>query len=109
MHYLYLVIAISAEVVATSSLKATEQFSRLWPSIVVIAGYLISFYFLTLTLRILPIGITYAVWSGLGIVLVSIVAIFLYNQVLDVPAVIGMALIIAGVFILNVFSKTVVH
>lgn len=109
MPYLYLTVAIVAEVIATSLLKATNEFTRLWPSIAVIAGYGVSFYFLTLTLKTFPIGITYAIWSGLGIVLVSTVAYFIYQQKLDFAAIIGISLIIAGVIVINLFSKSVVH
>ncbi|MBA6413330.1 multidrug efflux SMR transporter [Parahaliea sp. F7430] len=109
MTYLYLVIAIIAEVVATSALKASEEFSKLIPSLIVVIGYGIAFYFMTLVLRVIPIGVTYAIWSGLGIVLVAIVSYFLYQQSLDMPAIIGMALIVAGVIVINVFSKTLGH
>ncbi len=109
MHYLYLIIAIVAEVVATSTLKATDEFTRLWPSIIVTAGYFISFYFMTLSLRVIPVGISYAVWSGVGIVLVSIISVFAYNQTLDVPAIFGMGLIIAGVIVINTLSKSIIH
>ena len=109
MTYLYLSIAIIAEVVATSALKASEQFTQLIPSIVVVIGYGVAFYFLTLVLRVIPIGITYAVWSGLGIVLVAVVGFFLYKQTPDIPAIIGMSLIVLGVVIINVFSKTISH
>ena len=109
MAYLYLAIAIVCEVVATSSLKASKEFTRLWPSVVVVAGYVTSFYFLTLTLRTVPVGIAYAIWSGLGIVLVAIVGILFYKQVLDAPAIIGMGLIVIGVVVINLFSKTVAH
>lgn len=109
MTYLYLAIAIVAEVVATSALKASEEFTKLAPSAVVIVGYGVAFYFMTLVLRVLPIGITYAIWSGLGIVLVAVIAFFLYKQIPDIPAIIGMGLIISGVVIINVFSKTISH
>ena len=109
MTYLYLSIAIIAEVVATSALKASEEFTQLIPSIVVIVGYSVAFYFLTLVLRVIPIGITYAIWSGLGIVLVAVVGFFLYKQTPDIPAIIGMGLIVSGVVIINVFSKTIGH
>ncbi|MBU2511095.1 multidrug efflux SMR transporter [bacterium] len=109
MHYLYLVIAIIAEVIATSLLKSTEEFTKPLLTVVVIVGYLISFYFLTLTLRVIPVSITYAAWTGLGVVLVSITAFFLYDQTLDLAAIIGITLIISGVVILNLFSKAVVH
>ena len=109
MTYLYLAIAIVAEVAATSALKASDEFSRLYPSLIVVIGYGIAFYFMTLVLRVMPIGITYAIWSGLGIVLVTIVGFFLYKQVPDLPAVLGMALIVSGVVVINVFSKTISH
>jgi small multidrug resistance pump len=109
MAYLYLAIAIIAEVTATSALKASEEFTKLIPSIIVLIGYGISFYFMTLILRTIPIGITYALWSGLGIVLVTIVGIFLYKQIPDTAAVIGMSLIVSGVVIIHIFSKTIDH
>ena len=109
MAYLYLALAIIAEVAATSALKASEEFTRLWPTIVVIAGYGIAFYLMTLVLRSIPVGITYAIWSGIGIVLVTLASMVLYKQIPDFPAVIGMGLIVAGVIIINVFSKTISH
>lgn len=109
MTYLYLVLAIIAEVVATTALKATEGFTQLVPSIVVVCGYGLAFYFLSLILKTLPIGITYAMWSGLGIVLVAIVAIFMYKQIPDIPAIIGMGFIVLGVVIIQVFSRTTGH
>ena len=109
MVYLYLAIAIIAEVTATSGLKATEEFSRLGPSIIVVVGYITSFYFLTLVLRTMSVGVTYAIWSGFGIVLVTLVAIPLYKQIPDVPAMIGMGLIIVGAVVINLFSKTAMH
>ena len=107
--YLYLGIAIIAEVIATSSLKASEEFTRLVPSLIVVIGYGLSFYFMTLVLRSIPVGITYAVWSGVGIVLVAVIGIFLYKQVPDLPAMIGMGLIIAGVVVIHVFSNNINH
>lgn len=109
MNYVYLFAAIMSEVVATSALKAAEGFSRFWPSVIVIVGYGLAFYSLSLTVRTIPIGIAYAIWSGVGIVLISLVGLLLYRQSLDLPAVIGMALILAGVLIINVFSKTAGH
>ena len=109
MTYLFLAIAIIAEVAATSALKASEEFTRLVPSIIVVVGYGIAFYLLTLVLRVIPIGITYAVWSGVGIVLVAVAGFFLYKQTPDIPAVIGMGLIISGVVVIHVFSKTINH
>ncbi len=109
MAYLYLAIAIIAEVAATSALKASSEFTKLLPSLIVVIGYGVAFYFMTLVLRTIPIGITYAVWSGVGIVLVAVVGVFLYKQVPDIPAIIGMGLIISGVVVIHVFSKTVSH
>ena len=109
MAYLYLAIAIITEVIATSALKASAEFTKLFPSIVVVAGYGVSFYFMTLVIRTIPIGITYAIWSGLGIVLVAIAGAYLYKQIPDIPAIIGMSLIISGVVVSHSFSKTVSH
>ncbi len=109
MAYLYLAVAIVAEVIATSALKASEEFTKLWPSLIVVAGYGLAFYFMTLTLRTIPVGITYAIWSGIGIVLVTIAGAFLYKQIPDVPAMLGIGLIVAGVAVINIFSKNVTH
>ena len=109
MSYLYLAIAIIAEVIATSSLKASAEFTKLWPSVAVILGYSTAFYFMTLALRQIPLGITYAIWSGLGIVLVTVVGAVVYNEKPDIPALIGMGLIIAGVLVINLFSKMSAH
>ena len=109
MQWLYLSIAIVAEVIATSTLKTTESFTRLGPSLIVVAGYVIAFYFLTLTLKTIPVGVAYAVWSGVGIVLVALVAWLWHKQTLDLPAIIGMTLIISGVLVMNLFSKSAVH
>jgi len=107
MAYIYLAIAIIAEVAATTALKASSEFTKLLPSLIVVIGYGVAFYFMTLVLRTIPIGITYAIWSGIGIVLVAVVGSLLYRQIPDVPAVIGMGLIILGVVVIHVFSKTV--
>jgi len=107
--WIFLGVAIASEVIATSALKAAEEFTRLWPSLIVVAGYASAFYFLTLTLRTIPIGIAYAIWSGVGVALIAVVAWALYGQELDMPAFIGIALIVAGVVVLNIFSKTVPH
>ena len=109
MHYLYLAIAIVGEVIGTSTLKATEDFTRLWPSIITIAGYGTAFYFMALSLKGIPVGIAYAIWAGLGIVLVAIVAAVVYRQVPDLAALTGMVLIISGVVVIQMFSKTTVH
>lgn len=109
MAYFYLAIAIIAEVAATSALKASAEFTRLVPSLIVIVGYGIAFYFMTLVLRSIPVGVTYAVWAGLGIVLVTIVGAILYKEIPDIPAVIGIGLIVVGVIVINVYSKTIGH
>ena len=107
--YLCLGAAIVAEVVATTTLKTTDNFTRLWPSIAVVAGYGVSFYLLTFALAVLPTGIAYAIWSGVGIILVSGAGWLLHGQRLDAPALIGLGLIVAGVVVVNVFSKSVNH
>ena len=109
MAYLYLAVAIIAEVIATSALKASEEFTKLVPSALVIIGYGVAFYCLTLVLRNIPVGIAYAIWAGLGIVLIAIVGAVLFRQIPDIPAVLGMTLILSGVVVINVFSKTVSH
>ncbi|EIC28256.1 MULTISPECIES: DMT family transporter [Methylomicrobium] len=108
-NWLFLSVAIVSEVLATSALKASDGFNRFWPSAVVVLGYGIAFYFLSLTLRSIPVGIAYAVWSGVGMVLISLIAWLGFGQRLDIPAMIGIGLIIAGVIVLNVFSKSAVH
>ncbi|MFP6558748.1 multidrug efflux SMR transporter [Paraburkholderia sp. B3] len=105
----WLVIAIIAEVIATSALRASNGFTRLVPSVIVVAGYGLAFYGLSLTLRNIPVGIVYAVWSGVGIVLITLVAMALYRQVPDLPAMLGLGLIVAGVVVLNLFSKMQAH
>ncbi|HEU6441819.1 MAG TPA: SMR family transporter [Microvirga sp.] len=109
MTYLYLGIAIVAEVIATSALKASDGFSRLGPSLVVLLGYGLAFFCLSLTLRTIPTGIAYAIWSGVGIVLISAIGWIWFKQALDAPAIIGLGLIIAGVVVVQVFSKAVNH
>jgi small multidrug resistance pump len=104
---LTLALAIVAEVVATSALKASNGFSRLIPSVVTVAGYALAFFCLSLTLRSVPVGIVYAIWSGVGILLISAVGWAVYGEHLDVPALIGLGLIIAGVLVLNLFSASV--
>lgn len=104
MEWAYLFIAIFAEVVSTAALKFSEGFTRLWPSIVVIIGYGIAFYFLSLTLKTMPVGIAYAVWSGVGIALITFIGWFVLGQHLQPMALFGIGLILAGVIILNVFS-----
>ncbi|WP_432257720.1 DMT family transporter [Cupriavidus sp. TMH.W2] len=107
--YLLLALAIVAEVIATSSLKASQGFTRLVPSVLVVAGYVAAFYLLMLVMRTVPVGIAYAIWSGAGIVLVSLIAVVLYRQVPDLAACVGIGLIIGGVAVIQLFSKTSAH
>ena len=107
--WIFLSVAIVSEVIGTSALKATGEFTRLWPSVIVVIGYVSAFYFLTLTLRTIPIGIAYAIWSGVGVALITLVGWLFYKQTLDVPAFVGITLIVAGVVVLNVFSRAVPH
>ena len=109
MGYLYLGIAVAAEVIATSALKASDGFTRLLPSLIVVVGYGIAFYFLSLVLKTVPVGVAYAVWSGAGIVLIGLVGWLALKQPLDLPAMLGMGLIIAGVAVIQLFSRTAAH
>lgn len=109
MKFFYLFTAIIFEVVATTALKQSNQFSKLLPSITVILMYAGAFYFLSLTLKTMHVGIAYAIWSGVGIVFISILGALLYKQIPDLPAIIGLSLIIIGVIVINVFSKTTTH
>ena len=108
-NFVFLALAIVAEAVATTALKMSEQFTRLLPSAVVVVGYAAAFYFLSLSLRTIPVGVAYAVWSAVGIVLITVVGAVVFRQVPDLPAVIGLALIIAGVAVINLFSKMSAH
>ena len=105
----YLAIAIVGEVIATSFLRASAGFTQLVPSVVVVVGYCVTFYFFSLALQTIPVGVGYAIWSGVGIILVSIIAFFAYGQTLDLPALIGIGLILAGVLVINLFSHTSTH
>ena len=107
--YIYLVIAVIAETIGTSALQASAQFSKFWPSVIVVFGYGIAFYFLGLTLKYVPVGIAYALWSGMGIVFISIIGIIVFSQKLDLAAVIGMLLIITGIVVIQVFSSSSTH
>lgn len=109
MGYWYLAIATIAEVIATSALKSSEGFTKLGASLIVIIGYMVAFYFLSLVLKTVPIGIAYAIWAGLGIVLVAIVGAVMFKQMPDLAALVGMAFIIAGILIMHFFSTTISH
>ncbi|WP_137168288.1 DMT family transporter [Salinimonas lutimaris] len=109
MTYLFLVMAIAAETIATLALKASEGFTQPLPSVVVVVGYCAAFYSLSIVLKTLPLGITYAVWAGLGIVFIVALGAIFYKQIPDLPAILGMLLIIAGVVTIQLFSKTAGH
>ena len=106
MHYLFLTIAIVAEVIATTALKASEELTRVGPTLLVVVGYLVAFYFLILSIRVIPVGIAYAMWSGIGIVLIGLASAVIYKQIPDLPAILGMLLIAAGVIVIHLFSQT---
>ena len=108
-HLLALLAAIVSEVIGTSALQASQQFTRLVPSVLVFVGYGVSFYFLALALKVIPVGIAYAIWSGLGIVLISLVGLAVFGQKLDLPAVLGIGLILAGVMVIQLFSASSGH
>ena len=108
-NWVYLGLAIFSEVLATASLKSTEGFTRLVPSIVVLVGYSAAFYFLSLTLDTIPIGVAYAVWSGVGVATITLVSFVLYDQKIDVTGLVGIGLIVAGVVVLRLFSETAVE
>ena len=105
MYWIALLVAIVSEVCATSLLKITEGFTKIWPSLGVLLGYTLSFYLLSLVVKVLPVGIVYALWSGLGIVCVSVVGLLCYDQQLDFPALLGMGFILVGVMVISLFSK----
>ncbi len=109
MHYLFLGLAILFEVIGSSFIKASDGFTKLLPTLTVAVAYLVCFYFLSLALKVIPLGVTYAIWAGVGIVLTAMVSVFIFRQAIDLPAIAGITLIIAGVLVINIFSKTVVH
>ncbi|SDN30182.1 small multidrug resistance pump [Lutimaribacter pacificus] len=107
--YLVLAVAILAETVGTSALQASQQFTRLWPSVLVVLAYGVSFYLLSMTLKVLPVGIVYAMWSGLGIVFIALIGYLVFRQALDWPAVIGMTMILGGIVVIHIFSNATPH
>ena len=109
MPYLYLAIAVAFETIGTSAMQACQQFTRLWPSVLVVVGYAISFYFMALTLRFMPVGIVYALWSGFGIILIALIGYAVFGQKLDLPAIAGLGLIIAGIVVIQLFSNATAH
>ena len=109
VHYIYLIVAVAAETIGTTALQASQQFSRLAPSLIVLVAYGFSFYMLGLTLKVMPVGIVYAIWSGLGIVLIAVIGLVVFGQKLDLPAVLGMAMILAGILVIHLFSGSSGH
>lgn len=109
MNYVFLIVAVGFEVVATTALKQSDGFTRLMPSAITVLGYAVAFYFLSLTLRSMSVGIVYAIWSGAGVVFITAIGWLWFRQSLDMPALAGIALIIAGVLVINLFSKSVIH
>lgn len=107
--FVFLFFAIVAEIIATTALKASNQFSKPIPTIITIVGYATAFYLLSFSLKTIPMGISYAIWSGAGIVIISLIGYFVFKQQLDLPAIIGLVFIVVGVIIINVFSKSVPH
>lgn len=108
-HYIYLILAVIFETAGTSAIQASQQFSRLWPSVMVVVCFAAAFWFLSLTLRTMPVGIMYAMWSGLGIMLIAIIGFVVFGQKLDLPALLGIACILTGIVIINVFSSSGHH
>jgi small multidrug resistance pump len=109
MPYLILTLAVIAETVGTSALQASQQFTRLGPSLLAVTGYVISFFLLAQALKFMPVGIAYAIWSGLGIVLIALIGLAAFGQKLDLPAVLGMGLILAGILVIQLFSNSAAH
>lgn len=109
MTYIFLSLSIVCEVVATTALKASDSFTRLWPGAIAVVFYVLTFYLLTIPMRTIPTGVIYAIWSGAGIVLIGLTSWLVYGQKLDTAAVAGIALILTGVVVINIFSKTVGH
>jgi len=109
MAWLYLLIAIISEVIGTTALNASAGFTKPWPSMIVVVGYGLAFYFLSLTLKAIPVGVAYAIWSGIGVALITLIGYFYFEQKLDMPAVIGILLIVTGVVVINVFSQSSAH
>jgi len=107
--YLYLIAAIVAETIGTTALQASQQFSRLGPSLIVVGAYGVSFYLLALALKTIPVGVAYAIWSGLGIVCIAAIGFAVFGQRLDWPAILGMTLILSGILVIHLFSSTAPH
>lgn len=109
MPWLFLAIAIAGEVIGTTALKASDGFTRFWPSVIVVVSYVVAFYFLALVLRTIPVGVAYAIWAGVGVAAITLIGFVLFGQQLDLAAVVGIGLIVAGVVVLNTLSGSVSH
>jgi len=109
VHYIYLLFAVITEVIGTSAMQASAQFTRLWPSVIMVVAYSATFVFMSYTLKYMPVSLVYAIWSGLGIVFIALIGFFWFKQSLDAPAIIGLSFIIAGVLIIHLFSKSATH
>lgn len=109
LHYIYLITAVVAETIGTTALQASAQFSRFWPSVLVVVAYGVSFYLLALTLRVMPVGVVYAIWSGLGIICIAAIGFVVFGQRLDLPAVVGLGLIVTGILVIHLLSNTTSH
>jgi small multidrug resistance pump len=109
LHYIFLIFAIIAETIGTTALQASHQFTRFWPSVLVVIAYGLSFYLLAQTLRVMPVGVVYAIWSGLGIVMIAAIGYLVFGQRLDLPAVVGIGMILCGILVIHLFSHTSPH
>jgi len=109
LHYVYLIVAVAAETIGTTALQASDQFTRAGPTVLVVLAYAVAFYFLGIALKYIPVGIAYALWSGLGIILIALIGFAVFGQRLDGPAILGLALIIGGIVVIQLFSKTATH
>jgi small multidrug resistance pump len=109
IHYIYLTIAVITETIGTAAIQASEQFTRFWPTTLIVVAYIISFYFMSLTLKYMQVSVVYAIWSGLGIVMIGLIGWVVFKQSLDIGAITGMVLIIAGVVVINLFSSSATH
>jgi small multidrug resistance pump len=109
VHYIYLILAVLAETIGTTALQASHQFTRPGPSIVVVIGYAAAFYLLSLTLSVMPVGLVYAIWSGIGIVFIALIGLLVFGQRLDLPAIIGLGMIVAGILVIHLYSGSTTH
>jgi small multidrug resistance pump len=109
LHYIYLIVAVAAETIGTTALQASNQFTKAGPTVLVVLAYGVAFYFLGIALKYIPVGVAYALWSGLGIVLIALIGFAVFDQKLDAPALLGLGLIIAGIAVIQLFSTTATH